>query len=89
MTNPRMKRGPVRDRTQKLAGKSSVTQFPPLSHPRPGILGYRAPRAPGDICAAIMHALDREARLAKLTGVNTPPEVLSDMSEWIGRGCLP
>ena len=36
-----------------------------------------------------MSALDREARLARDTGVNTPPDVLLDISAWIGRGCVP
>ena len=72
--------------------EKSDRQIIPLIRPRPnrpGIFTYRQQRSPGDICAAIIRALDREARLARDTGVKTPPEVLSDMSEWIGRGCLP
>lgn len=56
---------------------------------RTGILGYRRQRSVAEFSRTICDALNREARLAKLTGVNTAPEVLSDMSEWIGRGCLP
>ena len=70
-------------------GKSNITQLPAPQRLRPGILAYRQQRTPGEICAAIMRALDREARLARDTGVNTPPEILSDISAWIGRGCLP
>ena len=77
------------DRTEYRYSKSIIRQFPVLSRPRPGILGYRAPRTPRDTCAAIMSALNREARLARQTGVNTPPEVLEDISAWIARGCLP
>ncbi len=68
---------------------SNITQLPAPQRVRPGILAYRQQRTPGEICAAIMRALDREARLARDTGVNTPPEILSDISAWIGRGCLP
>ncbi len=76
-------------RRKNQTGKCSIAHLPAPQRLRPGILNYRRQRSPGDICAAIMRALECEARLARDTGVNTPPEVLSDMAEWIGRGCLP
>ena len=83
-------RGGTRARDRKA--KSTDTRIIPLIRPqpnRPGILSYRRRRTPGEICAAITNALDREARLARLTGMNLAPRVIEDISAWIGRGCLP
>ncbi len=79
----------TRETTKSQNSAVRVAHFPATRRVRPGILAYRAPRTPGDTCAAIMRALDREARLARDTGKHTPPEVLEGMSAWIGRGCLP
>ncbi len=68
---------------------ANITQLPAPQRLRPGLLAYRQQRTPSEAFRAIRNALDREARLAKLTGVNTPPEVLENISSWIGRGCLP
>ena len=76
-------------RAQKYSSECSITRIGVSQSLRPGILEYRRQRTPGDICAAIMSALDREVRLARATGVNTPPDVLDDISAWIARGCLP
>ncbi len=76
-------------REGKSQAGATLYTFPDDARQRPGILGYRAPRTPGDVCRAIRNALDREARLARQTGVNTPPDVIEDISAWIARGCLP
>ena len=76
-------------RIENRTGNSIVHYLSIPSRTRPGILNYRAPRSPSEICAAITNALNREARLARLTGINTPPEVLTDLSAWVGRGCVP
>ena len=69
--------------------RAEVITFPAVPRCRPGILFYRAPRPPGEAFRVIRHALDKEARLARLTGVDTPPEVIEDISAWVARGCLP
>ena len=56
---------------------------------RLGILNYRQQRSVADFSRAIRDALDREARLARHTGVNVAPDVIEDISAWVGRGCLP
>ena len=89
MKDPRTKRGSVRDGTEKLAVKSSVTQFPPLSRPRPGILGDRAPRPPGEITRCLTEALRREIRVADELVIPLSKEALRDIADWADRGCLP
>ena len=76
------------DRLEKT-GKSNITQLSAPQRLRPGLLGYREQRSPAEFCRAIGDALDREARLARVTGVHTPPEVLEDISAWVARGCIP
>ena len=74
---------------QEGYSNANVVYHPAIPIKRLGILSYRQQRTPGEICNAITNALDREARLARATGINTPPEVLTDLSAWVGRGCLP
>ena len=66
-----------------------IIAFPAHQRKHSGIFFYRALRTPGEICTATANILNREARLSRETGENTPPEVLEDISEWVGRGCLP
>ncbi len=67
----------------------NILDFPAPRRKHSGIFFYRAPRTPSDICTAITNTLNREIRIARDTGVNTPPEVLSDISAWVAKGCLP
>lgn len=66
-----------------------IVALPTRPCTRTGILGYRRQRSAAEICRVIRHALDREVRFAKQTGVATPPDLLQDISAWIGRGYLP
>ncbi len=71
--------------------RSPIVRFPRLDcKPQDGLVGlYRRPRTHGEIVRAIANALRQEARLARQTGMNTPPEVLEDISSWATRGCTP
>ena len=55
--------------------------------PRPGILGYRQQRTPGEAFRVIREALLREAILREQSG--RPDQWLRDTAAWIERECLP
>ena len=72
-------------------GLNNVVRFSPAHQkPQDGLVGlYRRQRTLGEAFRAIRNVLDKEVRLARLTGVHTPPQVLEDILVWITRGCIP
>ena len=68
---------------------SNIVALSPRPCTRLGILSYRQQRSPAEFCRAIQNVLDREARLARDIGKDIPPNVIEDISAWVGRGCLP
>ena len=77
------------DRKPNSTNKASVARLKVPQRTRRGILNYRQQRSHAEFCRAIRDALNREARLAHHTGVNVAPDIIEDISAWVGRGCLP
>ncbi len=74
---------------QERYSDANVVYHPAIPIKRLGILSYREQRSVADFSRTICAALNREARLARDIGKDIPPDVLDDISAWVGRGCVP